>query len=551
MQLHVEHIRALLGSRLLQIWMDEQASQRQVACASLVRSLADATDCRSGELVLLEPAGGERRCTLELIEMLAQRRVAGILIPAGAVDETTRRLLPPQAARYRLAIGLLSEDADLWTITNLANRALATRRAESSASALHSAETLQSLVDTLGRLVGNSVTIETPQHILLAFSTTSTDVDRVREETILRRRGNQRVLAWIEHEGYMAQLRKATRPLRIPANPKLSFSGRVAMRVAAEGETLAIIWVMDTARPLGERDYTIIEEAAEAAAAILLRQREAAQREAELRAEFLDDVVHGRITNPENIRTLALRLGWKIDRLQQALVVAIDDFEHFRLRYAGHTHGHLQRTRERLLELVRLEVLSVDPDAVLGLRSSGVIVLFTAAADAASRRAIAMRLAERIVHRVAAFLAGLTVTVGVGRDFPSFEHMAESFRQAEVAAQLGSSLWGGNRSLHYDDLGVYRVLHTLQEHEGMITPALQQIIDHDRHHHTDYVRTLAAYFACQGRLQAAAAQLGIHRNTLEYRIRRIEELAGICLQEPNNRLALELGIKLLEMKGSK
>jgi DNA-binding PucR family transcriptional regulator len=82
----------------------------------------------------------------------------------------------------------------------------------------------------------------------------------------------------------------------------------------------------------------------------------------------------------------------------------------------------------------------------------------------------------------------------------------------------------------------------------MITPALQRLIDHDARHHTDYVGTLAAYLACMGRLPATAARLTIHRNTLDYRMKRIQALAGESLDDPNNRLALELGIRLLELR---
>jgi purine catabolism regulator len=149
---------------------------------------------------------------------------------------------------------------------------------------------------------------------------------------------------------------------------------------------------------------------------------------------------------------------------------------------------------------------------------------------------------------VAAFLGGLTVTVGLGRDFPSFEHMGESFRQAELAVELGQTLWGGNRAIHYDDLGVHRVLFSVREQEGMMPPGLKRMIDYDAEHGTDYVRTLSAYLRNMGRLRPAAQQLGIHRNTLEYRIARIAELAGVDLEDPDNRLALDLGVRLLDLK---
>jgi purine catabolism regulator len=260
-------------------------------------------------------------------------------------------------------------------------------------------------------------------------------------------------------------------------------------------------------------------------------------------------VIQGRISSPENVRTVARTLGWNVDRIQQAMVVAIDDFERFRLRHAGRTGARLQSIRERLTELVKLEILAVDPGAVVGLRSSAVVVLLDVEEeDEGERKAASLRVADAIVHRVAAFLGGLTVTVGLGRDFPSFEHMGESFRQAGLAVELGQTLWGGNRAIHYDDLGVHRVLFSVREHEGMMPPGLQRMLDYDAEHGTDYVRTLSAYLRHMGRLRPAAQQLGIHRNTLEYRIARIAELAGVDLEDPDSRLALDLGVRLLDLK---
>ena len=66
----------------------------------------------------------------------------------------------------------------------------------------------------------------------------------------------------------------------------------------------------------------------------------------------------------------------------------------------------------------------------------------------------------------------------------------------------------------------------------------------------EYVLTLAAYLRHMGRLRLAAAELGIHRNTLEYRVGRIAQLAETDLDNADNRLALELGVRLLELNGS-
>jgi DNA-binding PucR family transcriptional regulator len=99
-------------------------------------------------------------------------------------------------------------------------------------------------------------------------------------------------------------------------------------------------------------------------------------------------------------------------------------------------------------------------------------------------------------------------------------------------------------------LGVHRLLFAMREQDEMITPALARLLNHDAQHKTEYVRTLAAYFASMGRLRTAATQLGIHRNTLEYRMARIQEVAATDLDNPDNRLAMELGIQLLKMQDS-
>jgi purine catabolism regulator len=348
----------------------------------------------------------------------------------------------------------------------------------------------------------------------------------------------------------MAAVLKSERPVRVPAKPEMDFSGRVVARVAADEDVLALIWVTESVRPLGPDDFTTIQQAGEAAAAILLQQREVARKQAAMRAEFLEDVIHGRIMAPETMRALARNLEWDIDRVRQALVVVIDRFEHFRLRQAEEGSRPLQRARERLAEIARLAVMAVDPAAVVGQRGAGLVVLCNTTASAPARKAAALRLAERIVRRVAESIPDMTVTVGIGRDFPSFEHVAESFRQAELAVRLGASLWGGNRAIHYDDLGVHRLLFAMREQDEMITPALARLLHHDAQHKTEYVRTLAAYFASMGRLRTAAAQLGIHRNTLEYRMARIQEVAATDLDNADNRLAMELGIQLLKMQQS-
>lgn len=551
MTFRVQELRQILGPRLAQLWLSDRAQDRAVTCVTCLEHADDLGSPPPGELMILAVVPAAEQCALEILERGVGRAPAALVVSSLSLSEQGQRRVRELALNGEIAVAVLSADVDPRGTINLLSRAVASSFGSVDAARLHAAGSLQSLAETLGRLIGNSVTIESPGHELLASSPTGSDVDQDRVHTILRRRAAARIMEHADFKSFLSRVRTSDWPLHLEAHPELGHSGRVAMRIVADGELYGIIWVTDTARPLNDHDYAAIRQAAEAAAAIFARGQLATRREATLRAELLDDVIKGRISDPEKVRTVALSVGWNVDRLQQALVVAIDDFESFRLRHAGRAGAAWRREQEKLLELVKLEVLAIDPEAVVGMRSSSVVILLDVGREAGSeRKAAAMRLAESIVRRAAAFLHDTRVTVGVGRDFPSFEHMAESFRQAELAAELGQKLWGGNRALHYDDLGIHRVLFALREHEGMVPPALQRIIGHDEEHGTEYVLTLAAYLRHMGRLRSAAAELGIHRNTLEYRVGRIAELAETDLDDADNRLALELGIRLLELDGS-
>lgn len=541
MSLHPTRLQRVLGPLVEEIWAPDGAPLPAVSCATIVRTLAQAVECRPEEAVVLDMPVGD---LWDAAERVTACRAAVMLVESAVLGAGQRRRWRELAGRMPV-VGLLRGGIKPEYAANAINRAARILPA-APAIALTAADSLQHLAATLGDLVGNSVTIETPQHELLAFSPMVGPVDRAREETILRRQAHPEALQWVARQGYVERVHRSTAPVRIPPNAEIGFSGRLAMRVAAEDEILAIIWVTDTQRPLTAEDEDIVQEAAGTAATILLQRREVTQREAELHTEFLEDVVQGRITQPESIRVLARSLGWAVDRRQQALVIAIDRLDTFRLEHAGRQGRLLQRARQRLTELIRLEALRVDPDAVIAPRQSGVIVLAGGAELAAAE---VTRLAQSIVHRVPALIPDMTVTAGIGRVVPSLERVAETVREAELAAQLGASLWGGNRVTHANELGIYRALFALQDQEGMIVPALQSLVEHDRRHQSDYVRTLEVYFACMGRLRSAATQLAIHRNTLEYRIRRIQEVAAVDLEDPNHRLALELGIRLLRMRG--
>ena len=72
------------------------------------------------------------------------------------------------------------------------------------------------------------------------------------------------------------------------------------------------------------------------------------------------------------------------------------------------------------------------------------------------------------------------------------------------------------------------------------------LVEHDRERRSDLVRTLRAYFAAGSNASEAADRMFLHRNSMLYRLARIQSLTGLDLKDSRAALALQLGLLALE-----
>ena len=94
-------------------------------------------------------------------------------------------------------------------------------------------------------------------------------------------------------------------------------------------------------------------------------------------------------------------------------------------------------------------------------------------------------------------------------------------------------------------------LKNLEGRGNLIPIALRRPAAHDREKDTQYCETLYHYLTCCHSLKKTSDALYTHRNTVLYRIRRLQEDFGIPLEEPSQHADLLLGVSLIlfETKG--
>jgi PucR family transcriptional regulator, purine catabolism regulatory protein len=150
---------------------------------------------------------------------------------------------------------------------------------------------------------------------------------------------------------------------------------------------------------------------------------------------------------------------------------------------------------------------------------------------------------------VAARSAG-AVLAGGGSLVP-FDRLLQGVREARYALHLCRA--DGRMYAEFADLGTYQLLLSLQDPDALRTFAdsvLTALDEYDRAHGTELVVSLRAFLERNARWEAAAKDLYVHRHTLRYRMRKIEDLTGRNLSSARDRMELFLALRARDLMTS-
>ncbi|MEV8124952.1 PucR family transcriptional regulator [Streptomyces sp. NPDC085944] len=132
----------------------------------------------------------------------------------------------------------------------------------------------------------------------------------------------------------------------------------------------------------------------------------------------------------------------------------------------------------------------------------------------------------------------------VGLSAPSGPIAASAaYKQAEQALSVARRR--GRVCVEHEHLAAGSVLPLLADDavRAFADGLLRALHDHDATGRGDLVASLRAWLSRHGQWDAAAADLGVHRHTLRYRMRRVEEILGRSLDDPDVRMELWLALK--------
>lgn len=259
------------------------------------------------------------------------------------------------------------------------------------------------------------------------------------------------------------------------------------------------------------------------------------QREKRYREEFVFHLIKQEGASYSDLEAWALRLRIDVKCPHAVVVVTpcddtlrpsvtLDELQHLQPQLTAHA-PHLLTAILSERELVLIESFAGKPEE---------------ASDAVFAR-------QRLVQLDAIFrkLATTPFVLSIGVSLPGIEAIAASYSSACKTLQVGRRRFPQARLHSFYEMSLPVLLSGLSagwQAEQLCRP-FERLMRLDKRNGS-LRQTLEAWFANNGHLIATAESLGIHRNTLDYRLHQISEATGLNLEKMEDRLWLYIATQL-------
>lgn len=169
------------------------------------------------------------------------------------------------------------------------------------------------------------------------------------------------------------------------------------------------------------------------------------------------------------------------------------------------------------------------------------IVILLSAQDPAAAESRNYVQLERTLEKNGAYAA-------ISRMFSNIWMLHDYYTGTKKILSLKTAAPPGTRVLSAENMSIVFVLEALlrtERPESLVDPRVRKLVKYDQENGTEYVKTLFAYLQYAKKISSTCEKMHIHRNTLDYRLKKISEIAGIDWNDGDLHFRLYLSLKAL------
>lgn len=257
---------------------------------------------------------------------------------------------------------------------------------------------------------------------------------------------------------------------------------------------------------------------------------------------FMKNLISGDLNYDEEIINRAMFYGYDPNKSYYSIVIFINNF----IKLIKHNDVWDENIEFRLkqnIQQIVIDIMYKHNKKIINVTESKSILLMVPGEKLHRDNEINV-IAEEIYDKIENKIDGIETSIGIGGMWKGIENLKKSVEEAKKAIKVLKI--DKNKFCNYEDIGVYKLFFQINDKgiiEQFYTNILENLIDYDNKNSTKLVDTLEVYIDKNCNLIQAASELFIHKNTLKYRIKRIDDILKCDLRDMEVLLNLSMAFK--------
>lgn len=295
----------------------------------------------------------------------------------------------------------------------------------------------------------------------------------------------------------------------------------------------------------------VLEHAATTISLWLSRESAIEETKLSLRSDFVQEIATGDAASVDQALSRARLLGYNLDLSYSCLVGSPDNFKELFEKHKKNHTSYVQWT-ESMVRYIEEEIYfaaqSLKREVMMTYQGNQLLIYLEKPADTTDEHVV--NFLDVANRRLRSLLPEVVISWGIGDYSEGFHGLAESYQHAVTALDIGRRKKGKGHHMLYSDTRIDRVLLTLAQNREMkevMMATINPLVEYDKQRNMDLIGTWKCYNQSHGNVSQAARDLNLHRQSLLYRLRKIESLTGLSLIDPDDLFLLDLSLKIWEI----
>ena len=259
---------------------------------------------------------------------------------------------------------------------------------------------------------------------------------------------------------------------------------------------------------------------------------------------LLENILFSDIKAEDNLLERANQYGHDLSGKNRVGIIDIDNFAEYIKEKNIKNENIITDIKNKLQRIIYDSFLENSISIVTMQKNDSIIFMFKA--KDASIDWIKL-IIDKININLNKKIKDLSFSTGIGKAYSDLKDMKNSYREAEESIQIIKYEKNNSNILFYEEQGLYNLLLGINNNkilEEYLWSTIGPLIESDKSNELNLVDTLECFINMNCNINLASNKLFIHKNTLRYRLQKIEEILHCDFGNMDHRVKLNMAFKV-------